>query len=590
MLLVLLICLSETSVAIASSTFVLPAIGMIPIPPLTREVGECYLDPWAAVERWKKAAEQGDAEAQYRLGKFYMRSEYELEEAKKWFDLAIAQDNEWSWLSLAECYIGALGTEYNEFMAYEYYIKAAEAGNLEAMCEPYSMYLNGGLDYSELQKTEYWVVKAAESGYEDAQSLLGEIAARSVPFDDDESELFFFGFYEQDNDPSNGDEHIRWIKLAEEGNRLLLLSKSSLDVKPYNKPNNKVTWENCTLRSWLNGVFLHEAFSEEEKACLLSVTLDNLGEPATEDTVFLLSANEYLQYNPDCDQEGIEYSAYAQKKTSSNWASRWWCRAEAISYGERKIEANGLITLTYSPFNSALGVRPAVWIDREAYFSMNIKGWQNAGVQYHMGLTYLDNKAYEYALKAFQKAANMGNAEAQYQLGLLFINTDYMEPDYGQAIRALRKAGDMGSNNALYELGWCYREGLGVEQNAENAKSLFAKAAEAGNVNASYIMGILRLEEELSVTGHSADFTDAVSYFRQSAESGYIIAEYALGYCYFYGLGTEQDYRQAVQWFRKAAEAGQPFAIQAMAYCYENGIGVEKDQAQADNWYWQLEE
>lgn len=49
-----------------------------------------------------------------------------------------------------------------------------------------------------------------------------------------------------------------------------------------------------------------------------------------------------------------------------------------------------------------------------------------------------------------------------------------------------------------------------------------------------------------------------------AAESNDSDAEYALGYMYFYGIGTVKDKETAIVWIKRAAEQGQPLAITAM--------------------------
>ncbi|MBP3696995.1 MAG: hypothetical protein J6J45_05560, partial [Clostridia bacterium] len=61
-----------------------------------------------------------------------------------------------------------------------------------------------------------------------------------------------FGSYEQDNDLSNGKEPIEWLVLDKQDGKVLVISKYALDAKPYNDEYVDVTWETCTLRSWLN--------------------------------------------------------------------------------------------------------------------------------------------------------------------------------------------------------------------------------------------------------------------------------------------------------------------------------------------------
>ena len=46
-----------------------------------------------------------------------------------------------------------------------------------------------------------------------------------------------------------------------------------------------------------------------------------------------------------------------------------------------------------------------------------------------------------------------------------------------------------------------------------------------------------------------------------------------------------QSYTEAIKWYRKSAEQGNEFAQERMGYCYENGYGVKKDKQEAVKWY-----
>ncbi|MBO6065802.1 MAG: sigma-70 family RNA polymerase sigma factor, partial [Lachnospiraceae bacterium] len=84
-----------------------------------------------------------------------------------------------------------------------------------------------------------------------------------------------FGSYEQDNNKLNRPEDIEWIVLDCEGDRLLLMSRYVLDAVPFNRDYANVTWETCTLRSWLNDEFINVAFSTEERAMIPQVQIKN---------------------------------------------------------------------------------------------------------------------------------------------------------------------------------------------------------------------------------------------------------------------------------------------------------------------------
>lgn len=114
-----------------------------------------------------------------------------------------------------------------------------------------------------------------------------------------------FGHYEQDGDESNGSEPIVWEVLEIEENRALLISKYVLDVKPY----DGTTWENCSLRNWLNNEFLNTAFDEAEQLQIPTVKLINPdnsveeevlgvieGGNDTQDKAFVLSVRDIFKY------------------------------------------------------------------------------------------------------------------------------------------------------------------------------------------------------------------------------------------------------------------------------------------------------
>ena len=124
-----------------------------------------------------------------------------------------------------------------------------------------------------------------------------------LPYMNEEGYMVF-GAYEQDGDLSNGPEPIEWEVLGEDGNGTFLASRYVLDVQPYNKDDAAVTWESCSLRSWLNNEFLDQAFTPGEQAVINSVMISNPdneyyeteGGNYTGDKIFLLSLEELIAH------------------------------------------------------------------------------------------------------------------------------------------------------------------------------------------------------------------------------------------------------------------------------------------------------
>ena len=191
-----------------------------------------------------------------------------------------------------------------------------------------------------------------------------------------------FGSYEQDNVTTNGKEDIEWSVLAKEGDRVFLISKYALDCKQYNSTyTDNVTWETCSLRQWLNGTFLNDAFSAEEQALIQDtyVSADVYPEydtnpvNATTDKVFLLSDNEVNKYfGSDEDRKCVptEYAKANGAYTDSGYTKNgvptcwWWLR----SPGDFQ-DVAAYVCVDGSVYYFGVGVlncdfcvRPAMWV------------------------------------------------------------------------------------------------------------------------------------------------------------------------------------------------------------------------------------
>ena len=78
---------------------------------------------------------------------------------------------------------------------------------------------------------------------------------------------FTFGRYPKDNEWQVAP--LEWLSIDEDDGSMLLITKDVIDCRPIDSMQHKTTWEDCELRSWLNGGFLDSAFTDEERALLL---------------------------------------------------------------------------------------------------------------------------------------------------------------------------------------------------------------------------------------------------------------------------------------------------------------------------------
>ena len=88
----------------------------------------------------------------------------------------------------------------------------------------------------------------------------------------------------------------------------------------------------------------------------------------------------------------------------------------------------------------------------------------------------LDRSDYATALKVWMNAAEGGDPDAQYYVGVLYEKGADGEPNYAKAASWYRQAAEKGIARAAVNLGRLYDRGLGVEQNSEEARKWFAKA------------------------------------------------------------------------------------------------------------------
>ncbi|MBQ9136380.1 MAG: hypothetical protein IJX66_09855 [Lachnospiraceae bacterium] len=117
-----------------------------------------------------------------------------------------------------------------------------------------------------------------------------------------------FGAYEQDNNLENGKEAVEWIVLDKEDGSVFVISKYALDCHTYNDTYEEITWAESSLRKWLNDEFRREAFSKEERGCIIKTEVENHdgdavfsswtteGGKDTKDYIYLLSLEEAIAY------------------------------------------------------------------------------------------------------------------------------------------------------------------------------------------------------------------------------------------------------------------------------------------------------
>ena len=90
------------------------------------------------------------------------------------------------------------------------------------------------------------------------------------------------------------------------------------------------------------------------------------------------------------------------------------------------------------------------------------------------------------ALKLAEQEAAQGSKEAFTLMGEIYAEGLGVAQDYKMAADAYAKAADLGDANAQFSLGRMVADGLGVKKDLRTAANLFEQAAQSGNPAAQY--------------------------------------------------------------------------------------------------------
>ncbi|MGN0465506.1 MAG: DUF6273 domain-containing protein [Lachnospiraceae bacterium] len=158
----------------------------------------------------------------------------------------------------------------------------------------------------------------------------------------------------------NSGNSLRWRVLSKKEKKVLLITENSVGDEKYHTTRESITWENCSLRKWLNEDFYNENFSDAEKKLIRKQKLSNIDDPAwgteagndTEDKIFLLNLKEAEKYFTSNEDRNIGVN--------------WWLRSPgAIEQAAKNVFSDGDFCEGnyYGTYvDVSLAVRPSLWV------------------------------------------------------------------------------------------------------------------------------------------------------------------------------------------------------------------------------------
>jgi TPR repeat protein len=194
------------------------------------------------------------------------------------------------------------------------------------------------------------------------------------------------------------------------------------------------------------------------------------------------------------------------------------------------------------------------------------------------GLTAFKNKDYSKAYKEWKAAAEAGQAEAQFDLGVLYAQGLGVRRDLTEAANWYRKSAEQGNAEAEYALGQMYSLGWGVPRDEADALRWFqmANSVESDGPPTDWAV----------IEGHGIpqDAQQAAYWYRKAADKGHAEAQFNLARLYATGKGVKRDEEQAARWVSASATQGYALAMANFGARCAAGNGVAKDDKRSYFW------
>lgn len=197
-----------------------------------------------------------------------------------------------------------------------------------------------------------------------------------------------------------------------------------------------------------------------------------------------------------------------------------------------------------------------------------------------------ENK-FEEAFELYKKAADNGDAYAQWRVANAFLSGDGIEVDTIQYKEYLEKAAKGGCTEAIYERATEIFFGrYGFKKNEADAKKIISDLVTKTDnafVLSNYAMVLLSENGKI----FDQDKDKALSILNKIDDIEDPQYNYAMGGVYFFGAGDiEINYKKAIEYFEKAYKKGHKNSARILGSLYFNGNDeIEKDVPKSIEWF-----
>jgi TPR repeat protein len=173
------------------------------------------------------------------------------------------------------------------------------------------------------------------------------------------------------------------------------------------------------------------------------------------------------------------------------------------------------------------------------------------------GIESYNNGIFNLAFRLLKTAADLGDSDAQVNLGYMYARGQGTKADQAEAMRLYRLSADSGNGEGMNAIAYKYTYGTGVPIDMKMAVRWYCRAIAQGNPRALNNLGLLHAQG----VGIAFDMDEALDLWRQSAELGHANAMLNLGLALLQMPGAPQKQAEGKAWVVRAAQLGQPDAI-----------------------------
>jgi TPR repeat protein len=163
--------------------------------------------------------------------------------------------------------------------------------------------------------------------------------------------------------------------------------------------------------------------------------------------------------------------------------------------------------------------------------------------------------------------------------------------EFEKAVPILKQAAELGNAESQYNLGYCYRAGSGIEQNIEKGIYWFSKSADQGFNDGLYQMMMAYGNGD----GVEQNYNKAYEYGLKCAENGDGTCMWNVINCYYSGMGVEKNMDKMLEWATRLGKLENPENLTKSGYItsvrlqlaqmYKEGKDLEKDLYKSYQWF-----